>query len=242
MKILIIRHADPDYKNDRLTEAGIREAKLLATRLYHSYPSIQDFYVSPLGRARKTASYTLSLFKKEATVLSFLQEFPPQILKPNKEEPSICWDWLPSDWAKHDEFFSLDTWLDNPVWTSEVKEKYQEVCNGLDQLLASYNYVRKDRMYTTNKSSDVTIALFCHFGVESVLLSHLLNISPMLLWHGSVALPSSVTELISEERREGEVYFRMSQFGSISHLESNDVEPSFSARFCEQFSDKTRHD
>lgn len=242
MRILIIRHADPDYEKDSLTKVGEREAILLSERLRKTYPFIKDFYVSPLGRAKKTASYTLSLFNKEAKVLPFLKEFPPLIKKPNKEAPSICWDWLPKDWVKYPEFFSIDTWLDNPVWTEEVKKSYKDVCDGLDNLLASYHYIREGKMYHCEKSSDTTIALFCHFGIESVLLSHLLNISPMLLWHGSVALPSSVTELISEERRKGEVYFRMNQFGSISHLENAGVEPSFSARFCEQYQDKTRHD
>ena len=30
MKLLIIRHADPDYEIDGLTEAGHKEARLLA--------------------------------------------------------------------------------------------------------------------------------------------------------------------------------------------------------------------
>ena len=33
MKLLIIRHADPDYSIDSLTEKGRREAELLADRL-----------------------------------------------------------------------------------------------------------------------------------------------------------------------------------------------------------------
>ena len=33
MRILIIRHADPDYANDTLTEKGWKEASLLADRL-----------------------------------------------------------------------------------------------------------------------------------------------------------------------------------------------------------------
>ena len=34
MKILIIRHGDPDYEHDSLTETGWTEASLLAERLY----------------------------------------------------------------------------------------------------------------------------------------------------------------------------------------------------------------
>ena len=33
MKIVIIRHGDPDYEKDSLTEKGWREAKLLAERI-----------------------------------------------------------------------------------------------------------------------------------------------------------------------------------------------------------------
>ena len=49
MKILIVRHADPDYSVDSLTKKGWREAEYLAERL--SKLKVKDFFVSPLGRA-----------------------------------------------------------------------------------------------------------------------------------------------------------------------------------------------
>ena len=57
MKILLIRHGDPDYKHDTLTEQGWVEAELLARRLQSA--AIDDFYLSPLGRAQDTAGVTL---------------------------------------------------------------------------------------------------------------------------------------------------------------------------------------
>lgn len=51
MKILIIRHGDPDYTIDSLTEKGKTEAELLSDRI--SKMDIKKFYVSPLGRARQ---------------------------------------------------------------------------------------------------------------------------------------------------------------------------------------------
>ncbi len=78
---------------------------------------------------------------------------------------------------------------------------------------------------------------FCHFGLECVLLGHLLNVSPMVLWHGTCAAPTSVTTLNTEERREGVAYFRMAAFGDISHLYAAGEEPAFAARFCETFAD-----
>lgn len=64
MKLLIIRHADPDYSIDSLTEKGRREAELLADRLCRM--EIAAFYVSPLGRAQDTASYTLKRMGKKS--------------------------------------------------------------------------------------------------------------------------------------------------------------------------------
>ena len=57
MKILIIRHGDPDYSIDSLTEKGWREAELLSERLKDA--GITSFYCSPLGRANDTAKPTL---------------------------------------------------------------------------------------------------------------------------------------------------------------------------------------
>ena len=109
--------------------------------------------------------------------------------------------------------------------------------------MASHGYVRDNHYYRVEKANDDTIVFFCHFGLECVLLSHLLNVSPMILWHGMCAAPSSVTTLITEERRQGVAYFRMSAFGDISHLYAAGQEPSFAARFCEMYDNiDERHD
>ena len=64
MRILLIRHAEPDYTVDSLTPKGRVEAELLSHRLIHY--EIRDFYVSPLGRAKDTAAYTLSRLDRTA--------------------------------------------------------------------------------------------------------------------------------------------------------------------------------
>lgn len=58
MKLLLIRHGDPDYTIDSLTPKGHIEAEELAERL--AAMDIKGYYTSPLGRAQKTAEYTLN--------------------------------------------------------------------------------------------------------------------------------------------------------------------------------------
>lgn len=241
MKLLIVRHADPDYSIDSLTPTGWEEAKLLADRL--SKLDIKAFYVSPLGRAKDTASLTLKALGAEAEVKEWLKEFPAVVQKPGRPN-SIAWDWLPQDWTAEPRFYHKDQCLDVPVFqNSDTAALYKSVCDGLDALLANHGYVRCGNYYEAKERNEDTIALVCHFGLECVLLSHLLNISPMALWHGTCAAPSSVTLLTTEERREGIALFRMNAFGDTSHLYAGGREPSFAARFCEYYGHPwQRHD
>ena len=64
MKILFVRHADPDYDIDSLTETGWKEAEALSDRLVKL--DVKKFYCSPLGRAKDTASLTLKKLKDDA--------------------------------------------------------------------------------------------------------------------------------------------------------------------------------
>ncbi|MCR5206869.1 MAG: histidine phosphatase family protein [Eubacterium sp.] len=238
MELWIARHADPDYSIDSVTEKGEREAKLLAERLIKT--EFSAVYCSPLGRAKKTASYYLEKCKREAEILPWAHEFDGKINW--KGEEQICWDRLPAYWTAIDDYYSYDKWLGVELMKNgDVKRHYDEVCEGIDALFERHGYVHDGRMYRAEKPNADKILLFCHFGVEAVMLSHIFNISPMILWHNFVALPSSVTRLASVEREQGKAIFNCIQFGDLSHLYAGGEEPSFAARFCEQFTDDTRH-
>lgn len=237
MKLIIIRHGDPDYSIDSLTPTGWEEAQLLAERV--SKLDVTAFYVSPLGRAQDTAAATLKKMGRTAQTLDWLREFPAKMVKDWEERPSVIWDWLPQVWTQNGAFYDKERWMDVPVFQQAgVREKVKVVTEGLDALLAQHGYVREGELYRAVRANRDTIVLFCHFGLECVLLGHLLGISPMVLWHGACAAPTSVTTLVTEERREGIACFRMGAFGDISHLYVAGREPSFSARFCETFGAK----
>jgi len=241
MKILIIRHADPDYSIDSLTPQGRIEAELLSQKLCKM--DIKAFYVSVLGRAKDTAEYTLKKLNRKAVECEWLKEFGVVIDKPNRKN-SIPWDWLPKDWTDSEEFYSINDWYKHKAMADgKVIDEYRRVTSELDNLLKSHGYEHNGRYFNAVNANEDTIAFFCHFGVECVLLSHLLGISPMLLWHGFCAAPSSVTSIVTEEREKGIAYFRVSSFGDVSHLYAGGEEPSFAARFCETYDNKDqRHD
>jgi probable phosphoglycerate mutase len=233
LKLLIVRHADPDYERDSLTEKGWKEAEYLSERLAEL--SVSRFYVSPLGRAKDTASCTLKKMGQTAVECPWLREFSAPIHRPDVlDRKKVTWDWLPQDWTKEPRFFQLDQWYQPEILQEgNVKKEYDWVTENLDLLLKEHGYKREGAYYQSVRPNNDRIVFFCHFGVECVLLSHLLNVSPMVLWHGTCAAPSSVTTVVTEERRKGIAYFRMSSFGDISHLYHHGEPPAFSARFCE---------
>lgn len=238
MKLLIVRHGDPDYSIDSLTPKGWKEAEYLSEKL--TKLDIKAFYVSPLGRAKDTASLTLKKLGRTAEVCEWLREFNPEIRRPDqKGKLKNAWDWLPQDWTEDERFYQYDKWFENEVMEEgKVKQEYEWVIKNFDELLAKHGYVREGHYYKVEESNHDTIVLFCHFGLECVLLSRLMNCSPMVLWHGMCAAPTSVTTLVTEERRKGIASFRMSSFGDISHLYVHDEPPAFAARFSEAYEDE----
>lgn len=239
MKLIIIRHGDPDYAIDSLTEKGWKEAELLSRKMVQL--PMDAVYLSPLGRAKDTASLTLQKTGKEAEVLDWLQEFYVPVRDEEDSKVHIPWDFMPARWTKIPMYYDKAHWMDTKVMKSgPVKERLDSVVTGLDELLKKHGYERDGAVYKVLRANTDTLVFFCHFGVECVMLSHLLGISPVVLWHGFCAAPTSVTTLVTEEREKGIAYFRMSSFGDISHLYAGGEEPAFAARFCEVYDDRSQ--
>ena len=66
-------------------------------------------------------------------------------------------------------------------------------------------------------------------------MSYIWNVSPFVTLQNLAMAPTSVTELVTEEREKGIAIFRTLRTGDITHLTMGDEQPSFSARFCERF-------
>ena len=234
MRLLFIRHGDPDYAADGLTATGQREAELLADRI--APMDITEYYVSTMGRARATARPTLEKANRTALECDWLQEFSIGVHRPDKcgELSHVPWDWLPQDWSKYPVLLDREHWFEHPVYAEvDLKSAYDRVIGEFEKVLAAHGYVRDGLCYRAERPNTDTLAFFCHFGVSCVLMSRLMNASPVVLWHGLAMAPSSVTTFYTEERRPGIASFRAAAVGDISHLYIRGQAPSFSARFCE---------
>jgi probable phosphoglycerate mutase len=240
MKLILIRHGDPDYPHDTLSEKGWREAALLAGRVA-KWP-VRDFYCSPLGRAKDTAQTCLQPLGREMVICDWLKEFYFPITDPVSGRQGVPWDFVPSFWTGDSRFFDRSAWLDTPVMQQvpEIKEKYHWVCTELDKLLAGYGYIREGGYYRVPGREEIfiqhtaapgttaatfpaapeedVVVMFAHLGIICVLLSHLLSIPFPLLPQGLFLAPTSVTVLATEERWSNEASFRIQVAGDTTHL------------------------
>ena len=257
MKLIFVRHAEPDYAHDSLTEKGFREAALLGRRAA-AWP-IRAAYVSPLGRAQDTAKPTLEARGLEATVCPWLREFSVLLPHPVTGKPAIPWDFLPSDWTREPQLLDYAHWAESPRYAhslahdghlrremfesgdlpyggNAVAEQAKWVADGIDGILAQSGYQRDGLCYQVQRHNDDLLVFFAHLGVIDVILGHLLNISAPALWQGMFLAPSSVTILATEEREPGTAYFRMQCYGDTSHLRMADEPVSYMGYFTEPFS------
>lgn len=242
MDLLFIRHGEPG-PDGALTEKGKREARLLAERL--AALDVLEYNVSPLLRARQTAQPVLEKLGREGIERPWLREFEIPVARPDRQgaRSKVPWDWLPQDWLAEPRFLSESQWRESEVFrAAAVGEAYDGVIRAFDALLAEHGYERDGRFYRVRRGNDDTLAFICHFGLICVLLSHLFQCSPMVLWHGMALPTSSVTTLHTEERRPGIAVFRAASLGDISHLYAAGEAPSFSARFCTQYGNGQRQD
>lgn len=257
MRLLIIRHGDPDYSIDSLTEKGWREANLLAPRLLSE--NITSFYCSPLGRAQATAKPTLDIYEKstgtrpDMKILDWLREFPASInldqvaLGATEGAPVMrCpWNFPPQYWSKQPEFFTPD-WKQHPMYTDKscaVVEVFDRIAESFANLMEAHGYRRhKDSSGNYGLIYDIlpdadreqTLAIFCHHGLGTALISVITGIPLPLCW-GTFFLPTtSVTTVLLEERQTfpNEPQARIVGLGDVSHLYAGSEPTSSSGLYC----------
>ena len=230
MRLIFIRHAEPDYKHNCLTEKGIREAEILSRRtaLWNT-EHIRKIYVSPLPRAKMTAEPTLLKWNREAEEIPWLREFEYRITHPSSGKLHVPWDLYPEYFSEYPDMYDRERWIDTPLYSSnpEIKTAYQEICESIDALLAENGYHRNPEgsgtMYDLDRSltdgdEENALVFFCHFGVTAVILSHLIGVSPFILLHHTVILPTGITIVNAEKRVPDKAHLRIQVLGDVRHL------------------------
>lgn len=212
MKLLLIRHGDPDYGNDTLTGKGHKQAELLATSLKNV--EIDHMIVSPLGRARHTADYIIDSKKIGFRELDFFRE-----LNGCYNGTDYAWDYHGCHVLRPGYDVTKSNWPDQVPYGKHMGPVFLEFVTQFDDFISSYGLKRAGHLYNVKKTSDDTIAIVCHAGVILTLLSHLLHILLPVTYSQFRIDPSSVTRL-ELETNGGQGLFRLMSLNDMSHARS----------------------
>lgn len=177
MRIVFVRHGEPDYEHDCLTPAGREQALAVAERLKEE--GIGEIWSSPLGRAHETALAASAALGLPVKTLDFMREVQwgsrdgtplfagghPWNISDELARTGV--DLTRSDWREHP-FFRNNTVLDS----------VDLVESGIDQWLESLGYVRDGFYYrcVRENSAQKTVALFSHGGSSCAAMAHILNL------------------------------------------------------------------
>ncbi|MFW5976850.1 MAG: histidine phosphatase family protein, partial [Bacillota bacterium] len=183
MRIYFIRHADPDYENQTITENGHQEAEALAEKLKDL--DINKIYCSPLSRAKHTMQYTAEALAIKPEIEEWLQEvYEPLKMKETDWGTLGAWDIPGEEIRKNRDLLTHKKWEHHPIYqekAEDIKDTYHKIVKKSDELLKRHGYQRKKGRYKINKSSEDQIAVFAHGGLGLCWLAHLLEISLPLM-------------------------------------------------------------
>ncbi len=200
MRIVFVRHGEPDYEHDCLTDLGHKQAECAALRLREE--GIETIFSSPMGRAQQTAAAA-------SRVLGL-----PVLTLPGMEE--ITWGSMTDaplfdnghPWGMANELVRRGENLNNPDWknhpfyaTNKARGEVDKVALVTDEWLAGLGYVRKGLYYENVRPDDrqFTVALFSHGGSSTAVLSHILNI-PFPCLCGLLHLPFTGITILRFDR------------------------------------------
>ena len=177
MRIIFVRHGEPDYAHDCLTALGREQARRAAQRLRGE--GIEEIFASPLGRAAETAQIASEALGLPVQTLDFMRE----VTWGSTDGSELYAGGHP--WAVADEMARQGMELNRPDWRespffrrNRVVECVDSVEKGIDSWLAGFGYVREGDFYrhAGEEKEHRTVALFSHGGSSCAAMGHILGL------------------------------------------------------------------
>lgn len=180
MKFFYIRHGEPIYDPDSLTDRGHEQAAKLVP--YFLGCGLDRIYSSTSNRAIQTAKPTCKALGVDMRLLDFANEkyaYRDFSIGEGNER-----SWLSGDWASRSLFASMEIkelgfrWYEHYALEKyNYKNGVERVYDDCDKFFLSlgYEHERYTGRYRVIAHSDENIALFAHEGFGKIFLSCLLD-------------------------------------------------------------------
>lgn len=222
MILYYVRHGDPIYNPDSLTELGRKQAKALVNRF--SLYGLDEIYSSPSKRAMQTAQPTCEALGLEMKICEWADEGKAwEDMTVITQEGGKTWGF--ADVRTISRFNDAEVlalgqkWYTHPYFNdSSFGRGVTRVNDAVDDFLRSLGYAhdRERVCYQKIGRSPNKVALFAHQGAGMSILSSILDIPYPVFSTRFDFGHSSVTVISFGD--EGDVYPKVLQLSNDSHL------------------------
>jgi len=219
MLLYIIRHGDPDYKHDCLTDLGKIQADAVAKRMKAS--KINKIFSSPLGRAVETAEPTCKLLGIPYEIEEWTHEVHGERMTtyPDGERKSVTLlqNTLLRENGEIDIPFDK-TFESKALRETEMHKAFEYIKESGKNFLERMGYKEENGIYNILYPNEDRVALFCHAVFTRVWLSELLHIPLHLMWSSFAPTHTGVTVIEFKNNENGITAPKCLCFSDMSHL------------------------
>ncbi len=212
MILYVIRHADPDYSIDSLTEFGWKEAEALGERMAKS--KLDLIYTSPRGRAIATSEPTCRRTGIKGSIEQWMNEDMHYMRTPQFSE---------ADQRATKYEFSFDKGVQG--FTEYHHENPREeflakMIASSDEFFERHGYKREGGLYKIiDGGCHKRVACFCHGGFGSAWMAHLMGYPPAFGWMKFQVRTTSVSKFVfSDYNKSGYAQVQCEYLGDTSHI------------------------
>ena len=223
MILYYIRHGEPIYNPDSLTELGHKQANALSKRL--SLYGLDEIYSSSSVRAQFTAAPTAQALGKDVKVLDWMREdYAMQELGLYREDGVYTWAMF---MPKYKQLFNTPEvramgakWYEHPAFPEKFGDGVKRVDTETDKLLLSlgYRHDRENCRYEAVEPNEKRVGIFAHQGFGMSFLSSVLDVPYNQFSTRFDLSHSSVTVIHFKVEEDGYVYPKTLQLANDSHL------------------------
>lgn len=195
MRLIFVRHGEPDYENNCLTPLGHKQAEVLVGRLKDE--GITEIHTSKLGRAIQTAEPIAAHLGLEINTHSFINEIGGSSID-GTELPEGGHPWrMAKHLAKNGFDLMRSDWAESePYCHSKLVEGYNRVAEGIDVFLEECGYTREGKYYRVGEKTKKTVALFSHCASSTAALARIFNLPMSMAITAIVPRHTAVTVVI----------------------------------------------
>ena len=219
MLLYLIRHGDPNYEKDCLTERGRLQAEAVGKRM--QYSGIDVIYSSPMGRARETAEPACRLLGKPCRIEDWTHEVLSERLTTypdgKRKSVTLLQNTLLRENGEIDLTFD-ETFLSKALRETEMASAYAYIRDNGRDFLTRLGYQEENGVFRILSPNEDRVALFTHAVFTRVWLSHLLHIPLHLVWASFAPTHTGVTVLEFRNNPDGFTAPKVLCFSDMSHL------------------------